>query len=64
MPIIRVEMFEGRTAENKRELVQALTAEMVRVTGVGQASVHVIIDEIKKENWGAGGELYADKFPD
>ena len=64
MPIIRVEMFEGRSVEKKRELVQALTKEMVRVTGVGEASVHVLIDEKKKENWAAGGELYADKFPD
>ena len=64
MPIIRVEMFEGRTIEKKRELIKALTAEMVRVTGAGEASVNVIIDEIKKENWAAGGELYADKFPD
>ena len=64
MPIIRVEMFEGRSTEKKRELAKALTAEMVRVTGVGEASVNVIIDEIKKENWAAGGDLYADKFPD
>ena len=64
MPILRVEMFEGRSIEKKRELVEALTAEMVRVTGVGAASVNVIIDEIKKENWAAGGDLYADKFPD
>ncbi len=64
MPIIRVEMFEGRPIDKKRELAQALTAEMVRVTGVGEASVTVIIDEIKKENWAAGGKLFADKFPD
>jgi len=64
MPIIRVELFEGRDIVKKRELVKALTAEMVRVTGVGEASVTVIIDEVKKENWAAGGELFADKFPD
>ena len=64
MPMIRVELFEGRDIVKKRELVKALTAEMVRVTGVGEASVTVIIDEVKKENWAAGGELFADKFPD
>jgi len=36
----------------------------VGVTGTGEASINVIIDEIEKENWVAGGELYADKFPD
>ena len=37
---------------------------MVGVAGAGEASVNVIIDEIKNENWLAGGELYADKSPD
>ena len=48
----------------KRELIRALNAEIVGVTGTGEASINVIIDEIEKENWVAGGELYADKFPD
>ena len=37
---------------------------MVGVARAGEASVNVIIDEIKNENWAAGGELYADKLPD
>jgi 4-oxalocrotonate tautomerase len=64
MPIIRVEMFEGRDAELKQHLVESLTAEMVRITGCGEASVNVIITDIKKENWGMGGELASHKFPD
>ena len=36
---------------------------MVGVAGSGEASVNVIIDEIKNENWAAGGELYAEKLP-
>ena len=31
MPIITVELFKGRTREQKRELVQALTETYVRV---------------------------------
>ncbi len=62
MPILRVEIFEGRSAEKKRELVQGLTAETVRVLECGEASVNVIIDEVKKENWAVGGELYSDKL--
>jgi len=34
------------------------------VTGAGETSINVIIDEIDKENWAATGELYAGKFPD
>ncbi len=64
MPMIRVEMFEGRDAETKRNLIQALTRETVRITGVSEASVDVIITEIKKEDWGIGGEQASIKFPD
>jgi len=64
MPIVRIEMFAGRSAEKKRELVQGVTAEVVRVLECGEASVNVIITEISKDNWAAGGQIYSDKFPD
>jgi 4-oxalocrotonate tautomerase len=64
MPIIRVEMFEGRSPEIKAELVKNFTAEMARLTGCSTASVNVVITEVKKENWGLGGDLASVKFPD
>lgn len=64
MPLIRVELFEGRSAETKKELIEALTRETVRIAGVSEASVDVIITEVKKENWGIGGEQASVKFPD
>lgn len=64
MPVIKVEMFEGRTIEQKRELVEVLSKETARITGCSVESVYVVIDEVKKENWGAGGELCSDKYPD
>lgn len=64
MPIIRVEMWKGRSVDQKRELVEALTRETARIVDCAPESVYVIIDDIKKENWGAGGELSSDKYPD
>lgn len=64
MPVITVSMLEGRTREQKRELVAVFSREMARITGCSEASVHVLVEELKKENWGVGGELCADKFPD
>lgn len=64
MPIIKVEILEGRTREQKRELVQVLTKETARITQVNEASIFVVIDEVKKENWAVGGELLVDKYPD
>ncbi len=64
MPIIRVEMFTGRTKEQKRELVKELTAAFVKVAGSSPQNVHVIMTDVEKDRWGSGGELCSDKFPD
>ena len=64
MPIIRVEMFEGRSVDQKRELVEVLSKETARITGCDVSSIYVVIEDVKKENWGAGGELCSDKFPE
>ena len=63
MPIVRIEMWEGKSVEQKRELVEAFTREMSRITGNKPESIHILIDDVKKENWGIGGELCSDKYP-
>ncbi len=64
MPIIRVEMFKGRSREQKREIARALTDALVKVTGANKDAVWVLIDDVEKEDWAFGGELGVDKFPD
>lgn len=64
MPIVRIEMWEGRTVEQKRELVEVYTREMARICGGSPDSIYIVIDDVKKENWGAGGQLCSDKYPE
>lgn len=64
MPIIRVEMFKGRTRAQKRALVRELTDTFCRICDARPEGLHVVITEVEKEDWGAGGELCADKYPD
>jgi len=63
MPIIRVEMFPGRSEEQKRAMVRELTEGFVRTAGGSPDGVYVVITEVEKSNWGSGGELCSDKFP-
>ena len=63
MPIVTVQMYEDRTVDQKRELVKELTDVMVRVTGVNAEGVHVVIEEVKRENWSIGGLLWPDRQP-
>ena len=60
MPIIRIEMFEGRTAEQKKKLVEEITRVTVEVLGGSPESVDIIISDIKRENWATGGRLWSE----
>lgn len=61
MPMMHVEMFEGRTQEQKRELVRELTRAFVNTCGGRPEGIHVVLREVSKEDWGVGGELAVDK---
>lgn len=61
MPIIRVEMFAGRDADQKRALVRELTDGFVKTCGGTAASVTVVITDVEKSDWGSGGTLSSDK---
>lgn len=63
MPTIRVEMFEGRTPEQKRNLVQALTQAVVDTLGAKPESVDILLFDIKKSEWATGGQLWSEKSP-
>lgn len=64
MPIIRVEMFTGRTKDQKRALVKDLTEAFVRSAGGTPESVQIVLTDVDKDNWGSGSQLCSDKFPD
>jgi 4-oxalocrotonate tautomerase len=61
MPTIRVEMFEGRTPEQKRNLVKALTQACVETLGSKPESIDVILYDVKPSEWASGGVLWSEK---
>ena len=63
MPIVTVAMYEGRTLDQKRELVKGITDVVARVTGNTPDAVHVVIEDVKRENWAIGGRLHPDRQP-
>jgi 4-oxalocrotonate tautomerase len=63
MPTIRVELFEGRTAEQKRALAAALTEATVRTLGGSADSVDILFFDIARQDWATGGTLWSDRGP-
>ncbi|SEK62107.1 4-oxalocrotonate tautomerase [Roseateles sp. YR242] len=61
MPTLRVELFDGRTAEQKAELAKELTAACVRVLGGSPDGVDVLFFEVPREHWATGGVLWSEK---
>lgn len=60
MPTYHVEMLEGRTPEQKKKLVQAITRVSVEILGGQSDSVDVIITDIQRHNWATGGKLWSE----
>lgn len=61
MPIVRIDMWEGRTVAQKRLLVRELTQVLARVAECDPATVRIVITDVPKENWAIGGELQSDR---
>lgn len=61
MPVVTVQMWTGRTVEQKRALTRAITDAMVTHANVKPDGLHVIIQEIPKENWARAGVLGIDR---
>ncbi len=61
MPIIQVFMFEGRTVEQKRKLVESMTDAVVTSLGVPPEEVRITLSEMAKHNHAVAGVLVSDK---
>ena len=61
MPVVIVEMWEGRTVEQKRQLVGDITSAFVKI-GVPPEAVHVVLKDNPKHNWASGGKLASENL--
>ena len=60
MPTYHVEMFEGRSPEQKKKLVEEVTRVTAETLGCSPEAVDIIIIEVKRENWSTGGKLWSE----
>ena len=57
MPFVRIDLFEGRTLEQKKALAKEVTEAVVRKTGAPQSAVHVIINDMPEGTYFPHGEM-------
>jgi 4-oxalocrotonate tautomerase len=63
MPTIHVELFAGRTPDQKRAFAKAVTEAAVLTLGATPQSVDVIYQDVERHDWATGGVLWSDPKP-
>ncbi len=63
MPVVIVEMWEGRTIDQKRKLVEGITTSFTDI-GVPREAVQVIVNDVPRHNWAIAGKLASDAPPE
>lgn len=60
MPNITIQWYAGRTPEQKRQLVAAITEAMVRIGKTTPEQVHIVFQDVERSDWGWNGKLASD----
>jgi len=55
MPVVKVSFYKGRSAEQKRQIAEAITDALVTIGGSKRHAVNVIFEGYEKEDWVIGG---------
>ncbi|WP_085026398.1 tautomerase family protein [Ensifer aridi] len=58
MPLIRVELFPGRSAELKAEIAREFTDVLERVAGIKPEATTVMFTEVAPHDWVVAGKPY------
>ncbi len=61
MPLVQVSLLKGRTEQQKRNLLTAITDAVVESVDAKPASVRVIINEIESEHWSVAGVPFSER---
>ncbi|WDD91981.1 4-oxalocrotonate tautomerase [Burkholderia sp. FERM BP-3421] len=60
MPTFRIELFEGRSLDQKRRFVEAITRITCETLDCEPGAVDIVLSEVKREHWATGGRLWCD----
>lgn len=60
MPIVRVEMWTGRTLAQKKELARVITDAMVNIAHTTADATIIVFEDIARENWAQSGRLASE----
>ncbi|EPC2291925.1 2-hydroxymuconate tautomerase [Listeria monocytogenes] len=60
MPFVTIQFLEGRTDNQKKALVSEVTEVVAKNLKAPKENIHVILEEMKKTDYGVGGVRKSD----
>ncbi len=60
MPIIKMELWPGRTKEQKAKLAKAFTESVEEILGTAPERTIVLFEEVSKDDWAQAGKLASE----
>lgn len=63
MPVVTIQLLEGRTLDQKRELTKVISEAVSQIANTPLDGVHVIFEDVSRADWGRGGILFTDRDP-
>ncbi len=61
MPVINVSLLSGRTQDDKRKIVKALTDAYCSVSDLAPENVVVILTEVEANHWARADTFVSDR---
>jgi len=61
MPIVRIEMWTGRTVAQKKELARVVTDAMVNIAQTTAEATIIVFEDIAKNDWSQAGVLASEE---
>jgi 4-oxalocrotonate tautomerase len=61
MPHVTIALREGRTVEQKREMVKAVTEAIARIVNAKPEAVSIVITDLPATNFASAGILLSDR---
>ncbi|MBK3495685.1 4-oxalocrotonate tautomerase [Viridibacillus sp. YIM B01967] len=61
MPVVTIKMIEGRTDDQKRNLVEKVTAAITESVDAPKENITIIIEEMQKAHFAIGGVRKSDQ---
>jgi 4-oxalocrotonate tautomerase len=60
MPVVTVQLYEGRSIDQKRALADVITKALVEIAKTTPDQCHVIFQDVARHDWAQSGKLASD----